>query len=46
MKRAGVSLPNQSQELYATMVFEMRTDAFEKSQLPKKLVKERLPFAM
>jgi len=42
----GEAWDEKFKELYATMIFEMRTDAFEKSQLPKELVEERLPFAM
>jgi hypothetical protein len=30
--------------LYATMIIEMRKDAFEETELQKELVKERLPF--
>jgi hypothetical protein len=42
----GEAWDEKFKELYATMIFEMRADAFEKSELPKKVVEDRLPFAM
>jgi intergrase/recombinase len=41
----GEDYRNRFKELYATLILEMRRDAFEKTKLPRDLVEERLPWA-
>jgi hypothetical protein len=40
----GEAYDQEFKDLYATMIIEMRTDAFEKTELQKEKVKQRLPF--
>jgi hypothetical protein len=40
----GEAWTQEFKRLYATMIFEMRTDAFEETKLPKELVEDHLPF--
>ena len=41
---AGEAWTQEFNRLYATMIIEMRSDAFEETKLPKELVEEHLPF--
>jgi hypothetical protein len=40
----GEAYDQEFKHLYATMIIEMRTDAFEKTELRKEKVEQRLPF--
>jgi hypothetical protein len=40
----GEAYDQEFKDLYATMIIEMRKDAFEKTELQKEKVEERLPF--
>jgi hypothetical protein len=40
----GEAYDQEFKTLYATMIIEMRKDAFERTELSQKLVEERIPF--
>lgn len=42
----GEEWDRKFKELYATIIIEMRREAFEETKLPRNLVEEHIPFAM